>query len=479
MEPCRLGSEQKACEGVALLSTVLSQGALRSKDGGARSSVHFDATYYLAQLAGFSPRDAHLIAAYDQAVDTGQYVHRGQDGQMLADPATCGSTTPDPACTLNTLVVGGLDRNNFVSGGVFFHFMAPLAGVKDVNGLAPDIDDAASETFLHSLRRWAYGLGPLCVGGFTNPSASGDLASGSSCFNDTKRSLPQLMGRMPAASELGYLGYADWLSPLGEQTVVTDPVSGKDTEASELGKYFAPEELPLVRLGIYMHALQDRISHHRCLDVTRVEGPRSADAGSIVMNPIVGQLYLLYQSPSSQALQQVATGAQLTADPDFFYSFDTDECDQLTHANRHTWEVGASQSSLQPRDQTTRAALLATLRELRAFRRQQGLTTNQPADATVDQALMDDLILQLEVEAPAARLAALRDLALRRGLLPPAGFAGLTYQDWDARAGVHEIAARTIVEATTRRRIGAVGPGVIFALVLIWFLRGVRRRNIH
>lgn len=477
LEPCRLGSEHKTCETIALLTTVTSQGT-SSKNGGSRSSVHFDATYYLAQAAGFSPRDAHMIAAYDQAVDTGQYVHRGNSSQLLVDPAKCSKEGADPACALNTLTMGGLDRNNFVSGGVFFHFMAPRMGASHDDGLAPDVDDPAAELFLNHLRRWAYGLGPLCVGGLTNASTQGDLASGVSCFNTTTRSPPLLMGRIPAASELGYLGFADWLAPLGEQTIVTEAATGKNTVASDLPKYFTRGEQPLVRLGIYLHALQDRISHHRCVDVSHLDGPRPADADKIIMNPFVSQLYLLYQSPSLQTLQQLVTGAQLTTDPDFFYVFDTDECDQLSHANRHTWEVGAPQQSLQPRDQTTRAALLATLHELRAFavRFQLGMPEGS---AVEDEALLDDLIVQLETNNPADRLAALGDMAVRRGMLPPAGFVGMTYADWDAKAGMHifDAAPRGLSEAVSR--VGVIGPAGLTILLSLWLIRGFWRRRVR
>lgn len=39
----------------------------------ARSSVHVDATYLMAQAIGFPAEDAYWIAAYDEAVDLGSY----------------------------------------------------------------------------------------------------------------------------------------------------------------------------------------------------------------------------------------------------------------------------------------------------------------------------------------------------------------------------------------------------------------------
>lgn len=475
LQACPSSNELVACESIAMATTVLFQ-QVTANAGGRRSNLHFDAAYYLAQAVGLSPRDAYLIAAYDQAVDTGGYVHRDQAGGLMADPADCLGETAPPACALNTLVVGGLDRNNFVGGGLFFHFMAPLDGVA-ATGLSPQIAAPAQETLLHHVRRWVYGQGPLCVAALTEPVSAQDYAGGRRCYQTGLRESPRLLGRIPFITELGLAGYADWISPLGEQGVVTDPVSGEITPASALDQYLPPEQAAMARMGIYLHAVQDRVSHHRCNLASRLEGPRPLDAAPILSNPLMGPGYLFLQSQDPADLVGIFVGAEPLVDAEFFYEFSIAECDQLSHANRHVWEVGMEQDEIAEADRTTEASLRVAAEELRAFAQFYRL----PARALPDDAVAR-LVTVLEQPTAAERIAGFSALAAEYGWLPLPGHGGLdSYADWDAKAGSHGLADSSSEPGQPPAPVpglpGAGGGGAFYSGLLL-ALAALRRRRV-
>ena len=439
LEPCLPGTEFIACEGIAFVTTAVGQ--VLAADG-VRSSLHFDSVYYLAQAAGLGARDAYFIAAHNEAVDIGRYLHRDQQGVLLADPAACTGAAPPPECALNSLELGGVNRNNFAGGGIFYHFMAPLEGVSGIDGFVPPVDDPRAEPQLSHVRRWLYQPdAPLCVAGLTQPDAQGSLAHGAACYQSTTRPNSELLGRIPVVTELGYLSYIDWLTPLGEQTVLTDPITGSAVPASALDAYLPPEQLPLLRLGIYLHALQDRISHQRCNLDSRIEGPRAADAGSILTNPLAEPIYQFLISLDLANLLSALTSPLLQVDPEFFYEFSTAECDQLAHANRHSWETGTAQAPLPAEDQTTAPGLAALFDELLAFRQFYLLAGAAPPDEAARAALLGSLLTALEIPAGEARFTALCTLAEVEGWLPLPGYCGLSFADWDAHAGPYALAA--------------------------------------
>lgn len=437
MQPCPAGGEQ-TCELIAFATlTAMQVGQDRTGTLGARSTLHFDATYYLAQAVGFSARDAYAIAAYDAASDTEQFVYRTQAGALVADPAECGGRKAPAACRFNSQVVHGVWRNNFTGGGLFFHFPAPPTQAVTLDGMAPVLTDPIGEPFLYHTRRWVYGLGPLCVGGLTNVTEAGDTASGDQCFVSTVRPDSTLVGRIPFVTEMEYLGSVDWIASLGEQKIVTDPRTGADMPASHLEQYLGPEVAPLAALGLYMHALQDRISHYRCQDASVGEGPRALDAGSMLLNPIPFTIYnTLQNTPTGlEILAQIEQRTTITSNPDFLFQFDTDECDQLAHAQRHTWETGVDQETVAPESQTARPALLATYDELLQFA-QFHLLQDMPPDAAAQrEAVVDAVVDALEATTPVARFRALCGFAALRGYLPLPTYCRLPVEVWEAKAG--------------------------------------------
>ncbi|TAJ52121.1 MAG: hypothetical protein EPN60_17360 [Nevskiaceae bacterium] len=438
LEPCRPGTEFIVCETIAFLTTAVGQ--VLAADG-VRSSVHFDSVYYLAQAAGLGARDAYFIAAHDEAADIGRYLHRDQQGVLLADPAACGGEAPAPECALNSLELGGINRNNFSGGGIFYHFMAPFEGVASVDSFVPPVEDPLAEPQLSHVRRWLYRPeAPLCVAGLTQPDAQGGYSLGEACYQSPSRRKTEVLGRIPVITELGFLTAVDWLTPLGEQTVLNDPITGSAVPASALEAYLPPEQLPLLRLGIYLHALQDRISHHRCNLDSRIEGPRPADAGPILTNPLAEPIYQFLLGLDLADLLSSLVPPMLVVNPEFFYEFSNRECDQLAHANRHLWETGAEQDQLPAEDQTTAPGLAALFEELLAFRQFYLLGNVAPPDMATREALLGRVLGALETPAGEPRFTALCALADEQGWLPLPGYCGLSFTDWDTRAGPYSLA---------------------------------------
>ena len=432
--PCPAGDEGQLCESIDLVTTFVSQ---LLKSGGSRSTVHFDATYYLAQAAGFTPRDAYIVAAYDAAVDLGQFELRGPQGELAVDPSECGGDNPPAECELVTPIIMGVNRNNFTSGGVFFHFMAPgsAANAQD-NGMAPPTNQSSEEPFLDHVRRWAYGLGPLCVDGITNPAADGDIAEGASCFKSTTRTNSEVVGIIPFVSELGYLGSLEWISPLGEQSIATDPLTGHNMPASMLDHYVPSQDVPLAQLGIYLHAVADRISHHICIDNSQMVGPRAADAPPILLNPIPYDLYTtLLNSDSLQAILAQLVNINLVENPDFVEKFSNAQCDQLDHAQRHSWETGVDQSTLAAADRTTEAALSEIYGELSNYSAYYLFPAAGVTSSQGEQAAIATLVSALETHDPTQRLAALTTAAKAQGWLPLPLYDGITTEQWFTQAG--------------------------------------------
>lgn len=474
LEPCRPGSEFIACETIAFLTTAVGQ--VLAADG-VRSSVHFDSVYYLAQAAGLGARDAYFIAAHNQAVDIGHYFHRDQNGVLLADPDACQGEAPAPECALNSLDLAGVNRNNFSGGGIFYHFMAPLEGADQVDSFLPPVADPRAEPQLSHVRRWLYHPeAPLCVAGLTEADAQGGLSLGGTCYQSPNRPDSEVLGRIPFVTELGFLTAIDWLTPLGEQAVLSDPITGSAVPASALDAYLPPEQVPLLRLSLYLHALQDRISHHRCNLDTRIEGPRPADAGAILTNPLAEPIYQFLISLDLANLLSALVPPMVLVDPEFFYEFSNQECDQLAHANRHLFETGVEQDGLPAEDQTTAPGLAAVYEELLAFRQYYLLGGSAPPDTATRAALLGRVLEALEAPTGEPRFTALCSLASEQGWLPLPGYCGLSFADWDSRAGPYSLAAAPPANPPAEEDPLVGGAlGLWLLLPLLWLSRARSR----
>lgn len=376
------GTDTPACRSAAALTFATSNATYPD----ARSTVHVDASYILAQAVGFSATDAYWVAAYSEATDRGSFEPRDETGAVVGGGS------------LATATVNGLVRTDFNSGGVLIHFSAPRnvaapAPVAGIDGLHPDPTNPNTEVMLAHLRAWAMaGSGsarPDCAGGLTDPSASGDDATGTTCYAS---------GGAPATIS-GAVALFDGLSmtppdggtmSFSVQTglqIIQDSDAGtatSDTFDAIVGG--GPDHIADARLGVYIHAFGDRISHHVCLDQGYLYGP--TDGGT--------------------AWQANMTNGQ---------------CAQGLHALRHMWETGVDYASLAAEDQTTIAYLGNAYDELVAFATARGVLAASASSSTARSALVADLTAALATSGVAARLAALRGVTCSRGLTPFPGEA--------------------------------------------------------
>ncbi|MGW0044700.1 hypothetical protein [Rhodococcus sp. NPDC003348] len=331
---------------------------------GGRSLVHTDSTYIIARSVGFSERDAYWIAAYDEATDLGSFTPRDVDGRLVPD-----------AGALTTRDISGLVRTHFATGGFLFHFLPTMRGPSDPvpDGLHPDVGDPRHEVMLTHLRRWAMaGPGsdaPLCTGGFTNPSAGGDYATGATCYGGAQP--------VPINGEYSVVTPAaiPFTNETGEQVV-----SGT-VRSSQFDSWIGDNAWN-ARVGVYLHALGDRISHHACTDVGTIVPP----------------------------------GPDL---PGFRIDLNVPSCDQGPHALRHEYETGVDFAGLEPGDRTTEATLSMVYDELVAFARVRG-TLDQRATAPEAKAALvgGGLVPALEIRDPVARLTAVVGVGCRAGVPP-------------------------------------------------------------
>lgn len=337
-----------------------------ARPGSGRSLIHSDATYIMAHAIGFSTEDAYWIAAYDEATDLGSFAPTNIDG------------TPAPnAAALTTADVGGLVRTNFATGGLLYHFVAPMkdSSNQQPDGLHPDVDDAKHEVMLAHVRRWALaGPGsavPLCTGGFTVESANGDYATGASCYGGAD-SVP-VRGLLSLESPIAI--------PFATRTglqIISGDVRSDQFDSWTGGNSRAAD----ARTGVYLHVLGDRISHHRCTDASQIEPPAKTHEG-------------------------------------FREDMNNDECNQGTHALRHLYETGVLFNQLDAADQTTSAALPMIYDELVTFARARNSLNPKAATAQAKRDLIDGgLIPALQTPEGVARMTAVTAVGCRLGIPP-------------------------------------------------------------
>jgi|GEM_PF-2853886 len=396
-------TQTDACYTAAIAATA--QGT--SANDGGRSSVHVDATYVLALAAGFPAEAAYWIAAYDEVTDLGSYEARDRNGIRYGNGA------------YKTAFLDGVMRTNISeTGGIFFHFNAPrnrglAQPVPGIDGLHPDSKNAATEVFLAHLRSWAFAKGaarPECTGGFTVASANGDYATGNSCF--TNAGAPgKINARITAIGNVGLPFTLD----TGSQVIVTASAPGGLKTAEAFDSVTAPHAAE-ARIGLYLHALADRVSHHVCGDISVTQGPGLNGTFAVDLK-----------------------------DP---------ECAQGPHALRHMWEtgLGTQLANVAAKDQTTAAALGDVYDELIALAAARGYA---PPPAAARTPLLNALLVALMTPGAVARVDAVTAVGCARGFPAMPGLACPTVNA-DGGAGPVDAGAAAIADAGSD---GAIAPG--------------------
>lgn len=340
---------------------------------GARSTVHADATFLLAQAAGFSPDDAWWIAAYDEVCDYGKFEAHDMHGEPL-DAAT------------QTATLEGFVRTNTGTGGTFFHYVSTYNGGSGspspgLNGLVPDVTDESTEFFLAHLRRWAAaGTGTsrvLCTGGLTTQSNAGSYGTGADCYPFDAGGAA---GNILWSTAIFAGGKAITTNSASGLQVIHQPDSGPAVLSPEFDSIVeagaGSERIMNARLGIYLHSLADRISHNVCTDTAAMAGP-SVDG--------------------------------------WMESWTAGPCDQGYHVLLHAWETGVDFSLVPEANRTTISALSAVYGELLSFANLRGVAA--PSTTRAD-ALLSDLATAIGTPDATARINALAAAACLHGLEP-------------------------------------------------------------
>ncbi|MCP3168150.1 hypothetical protein [Myxococcus qinghaiensis] len=357
---CAPGDASMACKAAAVNAAATAKG----QSNGARSLVHADATFLLAQAVGFDAVSAYWIAAYDQATDLSTFTPRTLNGGAVSD-----------GVARTTKSISGVNRGNFNQGGVLFHFVTPRNGGAmspdaTVDGLHPDTTDV-DEVLLANLRAWVLqgqGAGRGCTGGLTTPMANGGYALGTGCYAFS--GAPGVISGSVAA-----------VGPVAVPISSTTGPQVMDVETGVLStgfdEYIGTYAFE-ARAGIFLHALADRISHHVCTDASSSYGP---------------------------------LGPQRT----FTIDMSNAECVQTMHVLRHVWETGVDFSALPAREQTTPATLGEVFDALLEFATARGVASGPNSQTlALRTALVSELSAALETYDARARAIAVRDVGCTR-----------------------------------------------------------------
>lgn len=368
-----VGTISPACLAAALVS--FGAGEVTGKHVAAqRSLVHSDCVNLLAQAVGFSPDDANWISSYGEVPDYGQFEPSDMRGK--------------PYGAYKTAEMNGFRRDNFTAGGLVFHWVPVYNGGSaspspTVDGLHPSTTAPDTEYFIAHLRNWAMaGTGtsqPLCRAGLTNKSDRGDYATGSGCFALDGKPAPITFSLALVAGKSKTNTFDSGTLPIETSSDGTT-TSASDFDATVGG---GAARVADARLGIYLHALADRVSHHACLD-------RSVMAGPI---------------PASSSTWSMAATARPV-------------CGQDHHSLFHMWEIGVDFAKVPPAHRTTEAALNLLYDELLAFAKARGTARAGADQAAAKSALVSALLSALQTRAAGARIAAVAKVACDRGHQP-------------------------------------------------------------
>lgn len=265
----------------------------------ARSMIHSDATYFLAQALGYRADVAYWIVAYNEVADYTQYAPIDQCG-VQASASNSGQS-------YITAKFNGFQRTNATTDGPLYHYVLPFspngAGT-DVHGASgiqavypfhfpvpgyPLVIDDVYEGSLSNMRQWAMQPdeepGLLCAAGLTVPNGASNF-SGPAC-----RTGVTVQGNVPvitrsqkgvqvsfnsgdkildnSSGDVSYRELGSWLKDKSRTTGVLwkDPAS-------------PPVPVQLARIGLYIHSMQDTASHSTYCGDDAPSPPGGTDVGS-------------------------------------------------------------------------------------------------------------------------------------------------------------------------------------------------------
>lgn len=356
---CAPPNDSKSCKLTTTKTMVDSIGRTKPP----RSMVHTDATFYIAQAVGIHYDAAHRIAAYDQSIDLGEYVPANYQGDPIIHPARCESNKPPAECKYFTKPLNGLVRTNLATGGSFFHYGA-LNNPDNlpVNGFNPLKNDPLVENMITNLRSWIYTNNLLCTAGLNGLQAG-------TCYLKSNGKPGQIFGTLPTLERESHLDL-HFKSIIEEQVIHEDET--QTVYASDLANYVGSNDAADAKVGIYLHTLQDRISHHNCIDTTSMTRPGS------------------------------------TPGENFVATYPRQSCHQTAHLVWHTWETGQKQAAdVPPAQRTLYPALDLTYDELLSYAKSKGMARPHAGDPAYKKAVLDGIFNALQLSTAEQRMVAL------------------------------------------------------------------------
>lgn len=255
---CRDGAlAQVPASAATCVVTGLARYADASLRGGyhVRNSIHFDVTWLAARLQGMSAADASRLAVFAEATDLGGFQHYDYLGQPIV------GTAAD-----NIL---GVQRTNTKTSGFWLHFVPwrqPAGSTQTsseltyTDGSGTSSPYPAQEVPLAHLRAWAFGQQPqLCEFGMTD--SGGPIGN---CLTQTGKKLFVDLPLLADPADLVDIRLRQ-SNPLEWQRIhpQTSECNARDCYDESYGTQKAGS---LEALGVYLHALADRLSHDHCSD---------------------------------------------------------------------------------------------------------------------------------------------------------------------------------------------------------------------
>ena len=402
-------TENLACRADALihgLSGLSGESAIQ----GARCLLHSDSTYVMAQLIGFNAWQAYQMMIYNEATDQSEYTAFNQQGlQILSDTEVeqCrdhwGSKMPNK-CLILTSELNGIYKFNYYTGGMLLHLHARFSptGQEPPPANFPtsyfSSENLPYENLLTNFRAWVFNERlDACAAGITKNLNTPNKKPGS--CEELTYTLTSPMSffslgfsklAIPFVTQLGTLILEDRKKDGFSSDVLANNTSFKN--------YILPHDIAYAKMGIFLHTLADRYSHHMCTDNSYFY--READGN-----------YTSYYSPT--------------------------DCAQGSHFLWHVWEQGTNQSTanLAIEHQTMRPALEAVYEQLIDYAHYQKIPINPKLNK---QTIIDELIVVLQTLDPTERLNQMVNLTEHYQLLPLPGHGSMakeTPEAWLKRAG--------------------------------------------
>lgn len=360
---------------------------------GGRSLVHSDSTYLMAQLIGFSAWQAYQMMIYSEATDQAKYTAFNEKGEQIltdAESEQCRANWNQDAphnCLILTPELNGIYKFNFDTGGMLLHLHARYS---TQNKLPPvplfptdyfSEENREYENLLTNFRAWVFDeREDACAAGITQKMVWPEtIHSPCAPTQYTLKSPMSLFSlglsklTIPFVTQLGTL--------ILEKVDANNPSSYILAHNKSFQNYITPHEVSFAKIGIFVHALADRYSHHMCIDSSYFYQKTNQNYTSV------------YSAPY---------------------------CAQGSHFLWHVWEQGTHQTNqnLSIEHQTMRPALGAVYEQLIAYAKYENIPINQ---AIHKQEILDDLILVLQTFDPKERLQKMVELMEKNNILPLPG----------------------------------------------------------